>query len=137
MENKKQIGDRTYTFGMLMPEDAIRVEVAIAAVIGEPLFKAFMATGSGGEADQSAAGAAAIGLMMSRMNSDDLIKTVRTVFKVTGIAGEKMALDLNADFSGRNKEMWQVFLAALRFNFADFLPEALLNSVQGMLPKSS
>src|SRR3954468_6282292 len=34
-------GQRNYSFGVLPASDAVRVEVGIAGVIGEPLFKAF------------------------------------------------------------------------------------------------
>lgn len=142
MENTKEIGDRTYVFSMLPPEEAIDVEVAVARVIGEPLFKAFMSTGDGqSDADsQAAAGAAAVGLLVSKMNAADLKATMKTVFKYTGYGANgdskgKTTLTLNDDFKGRNKEVWLVFVAALQFNFSDFLPAKLLSSVKGLAEK--
>ena len=35
MDNTKQIGERTYSFGTIPPVEAVRVEVAVARVIGE------------------------------------------------------------------------------------------------------
>lgn len=130
MDNTKQIGERTYSFGTIPPVEAVRVEVAIARVIGEPLFKAFMdakKTGST-EKDAEQAGATAIGLLLSKMDADELLATMETVFKYVTCDGKRV--EINATFAGRNKELWQVFIAALRFNFSDFLPAGLFASVQ-------
>jgi len=135
MDNTKQIGERTYSFGTLPPVEAVRVEVAVARVIGEPLFKAFMdakKTGST-EKDAEQAGATAIGLLLSKMNADELLETMRTVFQYVTCDGKRV--DINATFAGRNKELWQVFIAALRFNFSDFLPAGLFASVQSAVTK--
>ena len=135
MENQKEIGDRTYSFGSIPAMEAVKVEVAIARVIGEPLFKAFMdakKTGSA-ESDVEQAGASAIGLLLSKMNADELVQTMETVFKYVSCEGKRV--EINATFTGRNKELWQVFIAALRFNFSDFLPAGLFASVQGKTKK--
>ncbi|MDX9707853.1 MAG: putative phage tail assembly chaperone [Azospira sp.] len=135
MDNTKQIGERTYSFGTLPPVEAVRVEVAVARVIGEPLFKAFMdakKTGST-EKDAEQAGATAIGLLLSKMDADELLATMETVFKYVTCDGKRV--EINATFSGRNKELWQVFIAALRFNFSDFLPAGLFASVQSAVTK--
>lgn len=135
MDNTKQIGDRTFSFGVIPAMEAIKVEVAVARVIGEPLFKAFMdAKKTGGsEQDAEQAGAAAIGLLLSKMDADELLATMDTVFKYVSCDGKRV--DINATFTGRNKELWQVFVAALRFNFADFLPAGLFASVQSAVTK--
>lgn len=130
MENTKQFGDRVFAFGTIPPVDAIRVEIAIASVIGEPLFKAFMdakKTGST-EADAEQAGAAAIGMLTSKMDADKLLATMETVFKYVSCDGKRV--EINATFAGRNKEVWQVFIAALRYNFSDFFPESLFASIR-------
>lgn len=135
MDNTKQIGERTYSFGTLPPVEAVRVEVAVARVIGEPLFKAFMdakKTGST-EKDAEQAGATAIGLLLSKMDADELLATMETVFKYVTCDGKRV--EINATFAGRNKELWQVFIAALRFNFSDFLPAGLFASVQSAVTK--
>ena len=135
MENQKQIGDRTYSFGSIPAMEAVKVEVAIARVIGEPLFKAFMdakKTGSA-ESDVEQAGACAIGLLLSKMNADELVQTMETVFKYVSCEGKRV--EINATFTGRNKELWQVFIAALQFNFSDFLPAGLFASVQQAVTK--
>ena len=80
MENKYQCGDRAYGFGIIPPFDAVRVEVSVAKVIGEPLFKAFTEKVNGeATKDAEQAGAAAIGLLLSKMNADELIETMTTV----------------------------------------------------------
>ncbi len=135
MDNTKQIGERTYSFGTIPPVEAVRVEVAVARVIGEPLFKAFMdakKTGSN-EKDAEQAGATAIGLLLSKMDADELLATMETVFKYVTCDGKRV--EINATFAGRNKELWQVFIAALRFNFSDFLPAGLFASVQSAVTK--
>jgi hypothetical protein len=135
MESTKEVGGRTFSFGTIPATEAVRVEVAIARVIGEPLFKAFMdakKTGST-EADAEQAGATAIGLLLSKMNADELLATMETVFKYVTCDGKRV--EMNATFTGRNKEMWQVFIAGLRFNFSDFLPEGLFASVQKAVTK--
>ena len=119
----------------LPPVEAVRVEVAVARVIGEPLFKAFMdakKTGST-EKDAEQAGATAIGLLLSKMDADELLATMETVFKYVTCDGKRV--EINATFAGRNKELWQVFIAALRFNFSDFLPAGLFASVQSAVTK--
>ena len=135
MDNTKQIGERTYSVGTLPPVEAVRVVIAVARVIGEPLFKAFMdakKTGST-EKDAEQAGATAIGLLLSKMDADELLATMETVFKYVTCDGKRV--EINATFSGRNKELWQVFIAALRFNFSDFLPAGLFASVQSAVTK--
>ncbi len=135
MENTKQIGERNYSFGTIPAMEAVKVEVAVARVIGEPLFKAFMdakKTGST-EKDAEQAGATAIGLLLSKMDADELLATMETVFKYVTCDGKRV--EINATFSGRNKELWQVFIAALRFNFSDFLPAGLFASVQSAVTK--
>lgn len=135
MDNTKQIGDRTFSFGVIPAFEAVKVEVAIARVIGEPLFKAFMDAKKTGSAEQEAeqAGATAIGLLLSKMNADELLETMKTVFQYVTCEGKRV--DINATFTGRNKELWQVFIAALRFNFSDFLPEGLFASVRNAVTK--
>lgn len=135
MDNTKQIGDRNYSFGTIPPVEAVRVEVAVARVIGEPLFKAFMDAKKTGSTEQDAeqAGATAIGLLLSKMDADELLATMETVFKYVSCDGKRV--EINATFTGRNKELWQVFIAALRFNFSDFLPAGLFASVQSAVTK--
>lgn len=135
MDKQQTIGDRTYSFGTIPALEAVRVEVSVARVIGEPLFKAFMdakKTGSS-EADAEQAGAAAIGLLLSKMDADELLVTMETVFKYVSCDGKRV--DINVTFTGRNKELWQVFVGALRFNFSDFLPEGLFASVKSKAKK--
>jgi len=117
MNKDLAIKDRTYSFGTLPAIEAITVEVAIAKVIGEPLFKSL--TEVDGGSDAKAIGAAAIGLITTRMDAKELIETMETVFKYVSCNGERV--EINSTFTGRNKELWTVFTAALRYNFSDFL----------------
>ena len=127
-----ELNGRQFTFGTIPPVEAIKVEVAVARVIGEPLFKAFMDSKKPGEQEAEQAGAAAIGLLLSKMDADELIQTMTTVFAYVTCDGKRV--DINSTFVGRNKEVWQVFIQALRHNFSDFLPAGLLGSLRTAMP---
>ena len=131
--NQKIINDRQYSFSTLSATDAVTVEVAIARVIGEPLFKAFTASKDQGDQDAQAAGAAAIGLLASKMDAKDLLATMQTVFKSVSVDGKPINGDIDTHFTGRNRELWQAFIAALQFNFRDFFPAGLLDSARDKL----
>lgn len=130
--NQKIIKDRQYSFSTLSATDAVTVEVAIARVIGEPLFKAFTAS-KDADQDAQAAGAAAIGLLASKMDAKDLLATMQTVFKSVSVDGKPINGDIDTHFTGRNRELWQAFIAALQFNFSDFFPEGLWGSARDKL----
>lgn len=135
MENTKTIGDRTFTFGTIPPVEAVRVQVSVARVIGEPLFKAFMdskKTGEGNDESANTAGAAAIGLLLSKMDPDELIRTMETVFKYCSVDGKRVQID--ATFNGRPKDMWQAFIGSLAYNFSDFIPAGLFASIRSKIP---
>ena len=140
MDNFKEIGGTKYVFEFLPAEDSVHVQVAVAKVIGEPLFKAFMSVANAAgseeerEAAQAQAGGVAIGLMLSKMEPNELIATMNKVFKFTSIGGVKASCSLN-DFRGKNKEMWQVFIAGLRYNYSDFIPESLSGFVRDQAQK--
>lgn len=119
-----ELNKRTFAIGMLPAIEAIKVEVAVARVIGEPLFKAFVSKQGD---DEQTMGAAAVGLLLSRMNADDLLATMQTVFAYITCDGQR--IELNSTFTGRNREVWEVFIAALQFNFHDFFPENLFTSL--------
>lgn len=133
MSNKTlECGDRTYSFGTIPALEAVQVEIAIARVIGEPLFKAFMdAKESGETVDANAAVASAVGLILSNMKADELTATMETVFKYVSCDGKRV--DINSTFTGRNRELWQVFIAALRYNFQDFFDGGLFDSLRGKM----
>lgn len=123
----KTIGERKYSFGTIPATTAIKVEVAIARVIGEPLFKAFTSVGKMDDKKaMKEAGMAAIGLMAARMDADELLVTMKTVFGFVTFDGKR--IDIDQHFTGRNKELWEVFVAALQHNFSDFLPDSLFDS---------
>jgi len=124
-----------FSFGILPATQAVRVEVAIARVIGEPLFRAFMdIKGKDSSADQQlAAAGAAIGLLTSRMEADDLLVQMKTVFDACSCDGKR--IDIDSTFTGQNKQLWEVFIEALRVNFSDFFPAGLSASLAGAIPK--
>lgn len=134
---QRTIGGRQFSFGILPATKAVRVEVAIARVIGEPLFKAFMEIKGGGkestEAEQMEAATAAIGLLTTKMDADELLGTMRTVFEVVSCDGAP--IDIDSTFTGTNRQLWEVFIEALKVNFSDFFPVGLSASLAGMIKK--
>lgn len=119
--NQVTTGGRTYVFGTIPPSQAIRVELAVVKVIGEALFKMAVQKNRS-KADDDAAIAAALGLLAAKADPDELLGTMSTVFKYVSIGNVTTAVDLDTHMVGRNREVWTVFIAALRFNFADFMP---------------
>lgn len=126
--NTLQLNGRAFSIGTLPAIEAIKVEVAVARVIGEPLFKAFVTkSGDGGAMNEESMGAMAVGMLMAKMNADELLATMQTVFAYVSCDGQRV--ELNSTFTGRNREVWEVFIAALKFNFHDFFPESLFTSL--------
>jgi hypothetical protein len=130
--------------------------VAIARVIGEPLFRLFVnakepsppvaaddgqatepvaATAEGMILDDASVGTA-IKLLTQLMNADELLETMRIVFESVSCEGRPVG-DIDATFNGKNKELWQVFVEALKVNFADFLADARLRSIVSATTKAA
>lgn len=118
MDNQLIIGGRTYSFGTIPAVEAVRVEIAIAKVIGEPLFKALVEADKGADNKPEVLGASVIGMLTSRMDADELLKVLEVVFNHTSVDGQR--IEINSTFTGRNKELWQVLIGGLRYNFQDF-----------------
>lgn len=137
MTDNIKLNGRQFNFGTIPALQAVRVEVAVARVIGEPLFQAFMDTKKTGStpADAEKAGAAALGILLSKMDADELTATMETVFDYVFCDGKRV--DIDETFTGKPRDLWQVFIAALRFNFSDFLPAGLLASLRAKLQPAS
>lgn len=142
MSVTETIGGRVFSFGTLPASEALAVQVSVGRVIGEPLFKAL--TGADmktlDKEKMFELGAAAVGLMAARMDAADLLKTMQTVFAYVTCDGKRINLDGDADhagFTGRPKEMWQVFLRALQVNFADFFDGLHFDLPHAVASKSS
>ena len=132
-ENTTEIGGRTISVGYLPALQAVKVQVAIANLCGEALFKAVATKGNNPEE----AGAAAISALTAKLDSEVLITALNTVFQYVTIDGKRMSID-EAFAGGRNKELWQVFFFALKVNFKDFFSESLFASIAAkMTPVSS
>lgn len=131
-ENTTDIGGRTISVGYLPALQAVKVQVAIANLCGEALFKAVATKGSNPEE----AGAAAISALTSKLDSDILLNAMDTIFKFVTIDGKRMSID-EAFAGGRNKELWQVFFFALKVNFKDFFSASLFESVKAKLTPAS
>jgi hypothetical protein len=131
----KEIGGRTFSFGTIPAVKAVRVEIAIARVIGEPLFKAFMDSQGKPESVQLDVVAGAIGVLTAKMDADELIKTMGIVFESVSLDGVKGPVDMDVHFTGKNKDLWLVFVEALKVNFGDFLPGGLSGSLAALVPQ--
>lgn len=135
MDNKYEIGGRTFAFGTIPPTKAVVLEIEIAKLIGEPLFKAFAGADKKlSKRQETEAGAAAIGLLCSKADPDSLLRMMQTVFEYTSCDGQRVNMD--ATFVGRNRELLQVFIAGLKYNFHDFFPASLLDSLRAKMPAS-
>jgi hypothetical protein len=145
MATIEKIGGRTFSFGLMPATKAVTVEVAIARVIGEPLFKALTgADASIGDSKEQLlqVGVAAVGMMTSRMDAKELLRTMEDVFEFVTMDGERINID--RDFTGRNKELWQVFVKGLQVNYADFfgdfhfdLPDELASKLKSFRQPTS
>ncbi len=128
------VGDRVYEFEYVPAEFAIGVQLFVMKTIGDALFRAFMdyRTNGGTQEAELIAGAQAITQIAARADAAELKAAMETVLRYT-ITGKKSeparrAASLDDFNGGRTRELWQVFIAALRFNFSDFLPDGLLPS---------
>jgi hypothetical protein len=132
---KKTINGTVYAFGIIPPTEAVKVEVTIARVISEPLFKAAVAVKGkkGSKNDMLAAAAQAVGTLASKMDADELIETINVVMKYVS-AGDKRILNIDEHFVGKNAELWQVFIEALTVNFSDFFTGSLFDSIREAMP---
>lgn len=131
-ENNTTIGDRIISVGFLPALKAVKVQVAIANLCGEALFKAVTTKNNNPEE----AGAAAISALTSHLDSDVLINAMTTVFEYVTIDGKRVSSIDEAFAGGRNKELWQVFFFALKVNFKDFFPESLFRSIAAKVTSS-
>lgn len=137
---QKEIGGRKWSFGTMPATKAVRVEVAIASVIGEALFKISVdIDAASGQPDaekerkQVEALSAAIGLLTAKMDPDKLLETMNTVFEYCSCDGQRV--DIDSTFTGRNKDLWVVFMEALKVNFSDFFAGGLSDSLAAMIRK--
>src|SRR5574343_400604 len=122
-EDRYPVGDRVYLIRQMPPRLAVPVEVFLAKTLGRPLFEGF----ASGKLKLDGAFAMMVSLFTERLEEDDLLKTMQTVFRYVGIDGKVIRIceeanndGLDEHFAGLNKELWQVFIKALQVNFADF-----------------
>lgn len=133
VDNQKEIGGRTYAFGMIPPTKSIPVQVAIARVLGEPFFKMATAAKGDGAEGQISVMATAIGMLTAKMDPDELVRVMNTVFEYTNVDGKKI-VSIDSTFVGRNTEMWEAFGEGLRFNYADFLDALKSRTEKALAP---
>lgn len=141
MSNRnKVINGRTFVFSYIPPTRAIVVEVELAKVLGSALFELLSTRKTNDSDELKKLGSVAIGAMLAQVDGDRMTALITTVMEFVSVGdgtNPARAVVLDADFIGKPKEMWQVFVAALQFNFADFLPESLFASVRAAMQASS
>lgn len=124
-EDRYTLGDRTYYIRQMPPRLALKVEAYLVKMVGQPLFKAFSTKGFNLEATT----AVALGAFADRLDDEELLKAMYAVFRFVGIDGvcvrvceesDHACEGIDKNFQGRNKELLQVFIQALRVNFNDF-----------------
>lgn len=155
MTNQKQFGGRTYSFGHIPPMEAVLVEVSIARAIGEPIFKALVGArdllDTSGAKDRKLSEdemakqaipvfATAIGLLAKNLEPSELQNMMRIVMRRVSCDGEFIegqgAKGIDSVFAQRNRELWEVFVYGLRFNFQDFFPESLTAGLKARASKA-
>lgn len=151
MDNQFNYGGVSYSFGVIPPFEAVKVELVVVKAIGEPLFRAFSESKKQGvetnildtlanhteetPADAESLGkavastGAAIGMITSRLHYTEIEELLTTVFKYVSANGKRVIIE--QDFLGKNRALWVVLFAALRFNFTDFLTDGLSTLVKG------
>jgi hypothetical protein len=153
-------GDRVYTFRELPATKGVVVDLILAKVLSEPLAKlakAKLTDGASKDEISVILGAAfsdALGSLAANLTESDLLRVMGIVFSYVGIEPNAESprglarictndepAGIDGQFTGRKKELWQVFIAAMRFTFADVFPEGLSLSAlakgQGPLNQSN
>lgn len=136
----KTIGGREFGFRTIPAEESVLVQVTVASVIGEPLFKALTQTpmsedGKIDKAQMTAIFGSMVGLLTTKLDGPALLKLLKAVFKYVSVDGRDVVI--NEHFDHKPKEMWFVLWEALRFNYSDFLPGNLFSSDLGELMGSN
>lgn len=146
MENNKDFGGRRFSFGVIPPTKAIKVECSVVRVIGEPLFKTLVLASdkekmkgkTKDETDKMGVEmlSMVVGLLGAKLDDEEILSTMKICFEYVSCDGNRIT-SIDETFIGRNREIWEVFIYALRFNFFDFFPASLLDSIKQKLPKLS
>jgi len=119
MENQYALNGRTFSFSFMPAETAVLVEATILRVLGEPLFRlAMTAKDNVADVTPDQLGATALSDLFARLTGDDLLFVLRSVFSYASC--DQKPIVVNATFTGRPKELMQVLMFGLRYNFADF-----------------
>lgn len=130
-ENQSTINGRVFSTGWLPPEKAIDVEMALVTLLGPALFK----TLSSKSADPSEAGALAIVALAQGVDSEKIKPVLKTLHACVTIDGKFVQFE-EAYSQGRHRDVWQMALFVLKYNFADFLPGGLLAALKAKVAQA-
>jgi hypothetical protein len=118
----KRIDGNEYEFFQLGPRDAIRTVTKLVKVLGPAFTKAAGGTkipngGSILDADVDLAGAMSI--LSDKLDEDEVIGIIETMFEVTFFKGQKLNFE-HPNFQGAPMHLLKVVLESLKANFDDF-----------------
>jgi hypothetical protein len=123
--DKLTLNGRTFAFRPLPAVEAVKLFVALVSIVGEPLFAAFVK--AEGKGDAETLGAALIGSLSGKLDPTAVAGHMSTVFSAATCDGA--AIIFESTFSERRTmEAFRVFLAGLRYQYADFFDAAPLLS---------
>jgi len=119
------IGGRTIEIHRCSAMEALDLELSIARVAGNVDISAITAAGAGKLAEAVALGLVdVIGGIAKNLTHAELVRLMEMQFKYIRIDGKPFR-DINEDFSDRPKDIWEVFIAAIKHNLGP-LGEGLL-----------
>jgi hypothetical protein len=122
------IGSRTIEIHRCAATEALDLELSIARVAGNIDISAITAAGAGKLAEAVALGLAdVVGGIAKNLTHAELLRLMNMLFQYVRIDGKPFR-DINEDFADRPKDIWEVFIAAIKHNLGPL--------GEGLLPKS-
>jgi hypothetical protein len=124
------IGGRTIEIHRCAATEALDLELSIARVAGNVDISAITAAGAGKLAEAVALGGLVdvVGGIAKNLTHAELMRLMNMQFQYVRIDGKPFR-DINEDFSDRPKDIWEVFIAAIKHNLGP-LGEGLLQKSQ-------
>lgn len=122
----KEIGGRTFVFGMLPAMEAVKVARLLARALGPVLQSVVgISAAKGDEPSLAAALAPAIEGVSAALSEDELTGLVARMLTTVSVGTPPepaRPVHADRDFGGRPRELWVVVVEALKVNFSDFFP---------------
>ena len=111
------LNGKTFYFRHPSPVDALKIQVNVIKIGGEGIMNALV------QSDTSPQVIAAVIIAGSSktITYDLLIETLTMAFNYVSVDGKRLNMDI--EFVGRPKDLWVVFVEAMRYSFTSFFPE--------------